>query len=76
MTSTYTIGDELIDLCDKVLVAVDARKRACLNACFVRQVADKMCGALVNDTLHSQLPCGEVNVFYLWEKTFVVQTIT
>lgn len=61
------ISNKLINFRDEVLVAIDARKRASLYASVVRQVFDEMSGAFVNNTLHSQLPCGEVNVFYLRE---------
>lgn len=59
------IGDELIDLRHEVLVAIDAGKRAGLDACVIRQVVDKMSSAFGDDALHAELPGGEVHVLDL-----------
>lgn len=63
--STYMIGDELVDFRDKVLVAIDAWKRARLDSSLVGKVSTEMSCTLINHTLNSQLPCGKIDVLDL-----------
>jgi hypothetical protein len=59
------IGDELINFRHEVFVAIDARKRARFNARVIRQIIDEMCSTFVDNSLHTQLPSGEINVLDL-----------
>jgi hypothetical protein len=65
IAGTHVIVDKLIDLRHEVFVAIYARKRASLNARVVRQVIDEMSGTFIDNSFHSQLPCGEVNLLDL-----------
>lgn len=66
-------SDVLVNLRHEVLISIDAGQRAGLDARVVRQIVDEMGGALLNHALHSQLPCGEVNVLDLRETfTFLI----